>query len=115
MLKAFASASLRSTGGPGAAGQRPVPPHAFVLVRDFRRATLSWFPPGLPGQYDSSAGRLDAGSCRSLPGPGRTLGSLAGDVLLARTATGPLAGDDRPALEDLATPHAPRLLPCQRA
>src|SRR5688572_31106491 len=33
----------------------------------------------------------------------------------SRTAAGPLARDDRAALEDLATPHAPRLLPCQRA
>src|SRR6266542_2123435 len=31
------------------------------------------------------------------------------EILLARTATGPLARDDRAALEDLAAPHAPRL------
>jgi hypothetical protein len=37
------------------------------------------------------------------------------EVLLARTATRPLARDDRAALEDLATPDTPRLGPLDRA
>ena len=37
------------------------------------------------------------------------------DILLARTATGPLTRYDRAALEDLAAPDAPGLLPLQRA
>src|SRR5438874_11852337 len=37
------------------------------------------------------------------------------DVLLARTATGPLTRYDRATLEDLAAPHAPRLAPLDGA
>ena len=40
---------------------------------------------------------------------------VAGDVLLARTATGPLARNHRATLEDLAAPDAPRLGPLDRA
>jgi hypothetical protein len=39
-----------------------------------------------------------------------TPGGLSGNVFLARTAAGPLAGDHRAALEDLAAPDAPWLL-----
>src|ERR1041384_3159327 len=41
--------------------------------------------------------------------------SVAGDVLLARTTTGPLARNHGATFEDLATPDTPRLLPFERS
>ena len=86
---------------------------SFVLDRPGRRLRRDDHE---VGQRNLLVGRWSSGDRRE--GSGGLcfdVGPVAGQVGLAGSTAGPLAVDDRPALEDLAPPHTPRLGPAQRA
>ena len=124
---------LRARGG--TTGLRPThsrPGQCFVEELHRRRVrhercsmVVSWLVAG----SGTGVGGLDRVHVRPPAGPWRATRTadgcrscrdldpqhgVAGDVLLARTATGPLARNDRATLEDLATPDAPGLGPLDR-
>src|SRR5262249_11933709 len=79
----------------------------WLLVMSGRHPDL-----GARGGAGGDAGETEV--CRASGGLDAQDG-IAGQVLLTRTAPGPLTRDNRAALEDLATPDAPRLRPLDGA